>query len=56
MARLAHKNLKWAKSTHKSIEGTEEAGCSMSYDIGYYQGQLHAIAKIYNLRSKKGTK
>jgi hypothetical protein len=56
MARLANKNLKEAKATHKYSEGSENAGCNMSYDIGYYEGKLQAIGQIYNLRAKKGTK
>lgn len=52
LARTATQNLKASKRQHKSVEGTEVPSCSMSQDIGYWEGYLHALGTIYNLRSK----
>jgi len=53
LAKKAAQNLKDAKRVHKNIEGTEDPGCSMSHDIGYWAGYLKALGNVYNLRTKK---
>jgi hypothetical protein len=53
--KMAH--LEKAKDTHEASEGTRIHGDSMSYDIGYYEGQIALLKRMESsLRSRKPKK
>ena len=50
LQKLARESARRHKEALNLVTETEGGvSCSMSYDVGYHQGRLHAFGEIYNL-------
>jgi len=39
--------LKKAEDVLEFSEGTRVSSCSMSYDVGYWQGKIHLVEQLF---------
>lgn len=51
--KMAESGVDEAKKTLLNVEGSENPSCSMSYDLGYYDGMLRCLELLK--KAKKGT-